>query len=134
MALEKKNEKLIWMKSITMYQSNICRQLFQRKYILTLLKRPNIENRWWSFSHDGESRYTNHVLSERYKSPDNVGQLFSSNVSDILIPWSSYLKSVFKKFNKYLALWSKSFCFHSEILNPISHYPLISPCNPLYER
>lgn len=61
-----------------------------------MLLGSNIDNSWWSLAHDGECRDTNHVLSERYKSPDNVRQLFSSNVSNILIPGSCYLKSVKK--------------------------------------
>lgn len=73
-------------------QEQYLQVIISKKYILTLFKCPNMENRWWSFSHDGESRYTNHMLSERYESPDNVRQLFGSNVSDILIPRSSYLK------------------------------------------
>lgn len=78
-------------------QEQYLQWIISKEYIFTLLKCPNIENRWWSFSHDGESRYTNHVLSERYKSPDNIRQLFSSNVNDILVPCSSYLKSGFLK-------------------------------------
>lgn len=72
-------------------------KLFQRKGICTLLTCPNSENRWWSFAHDGESRYANRVLSEWYKPPDNIRQLFSSDVSNILILGGYYLKSTRKK-------------------------------------
>lgn len=90
-----------------------------------MLTCPHAESRWWSFSHDGESRYTNHVLSERYQSPDNVRQLFSSNVSDILTPRSSYLKLVFQRIKEVFGPHDQDrFCSHSEILNPISHYSL----------
>lgn len=110
-------------------------QVIISKDILTLLKSPNTENRWWSFAHDRESRHTNHVLSKRYKSPDNVRQLFSCNVRDILIPCSSYMKSGVFLLKKVFDFTIKIlFCSHSEILNLISHYSLISLCMPLYER
>lgn len=83
---------------------NICRQLFQRKYILTLLKRPNIENAVGGPSPMMVKADTLIMCPVKGTSLlIALGQLFSSNVSDILIPWSSYLKSVFKKFNKCLA-------------------------------
>lgn len=77
--------------------ASIC---FGRKGICTLFTCPNRENCWWSFAHDGESRYTNRVLGVWYKPPDNIRQLFSGDVSYVLILGGYYLKSTRK--NRFL--------------------------------